>query len=90
MNLMTLPPVEQLERLSRDELLALVKSLISIIERQQRQIAELEAEIAKLRQSPANSATLRNRRRGIRKPIHLRTRSVENRVCPTRSTWDLR
>jgi transposase len=56
MSSMTLPPVEQLEQLSRDELLALVKSLIIVIERQQRQIAELEAEIAKLRQPPAHSS----------------------------------
>lgn len=56
MSLMTLPSVEQLDRLSRDELLALVKSLIIVIERQQQQMAEWEAEIAKLRQPPANSS----------------------------------
>jgi transposase len=56
MSLMTLPSVEQLDRLSRDELLALVKSLIIVIERQQQQIAEWEAKIAKLHQPPANSS----------------------------------
>ena len=56
MNLMTLPSVEQLDRLSRDELVALVKSLLLVIEQQQRQITQLQEEIAKLRQPPANSS----------------------------------
>jgi transposase len=56
MSLMTLPSVEQLDQLSRDELLALVKSLLLVIEQQQRQIAELQEEVAKLRQPPANSS----------------------------------
>jgi transposase len=56
MSLMTLPSVEHLDRLSRAELLALVKPLLLVIEQQQRRIAELEAEVAKLRQPPANSS----------------------------------
>src|SRR5262249_58888147 len=50
------PSVEQLDQLSRDELLALVKSLLIVIEQQQQRIAELEAEISKLLKPPANSS----------------------------------
>src|SRR5262249_42695707 len=53
---MTIPAVEQLDQLSREDLLSLVKQLMLIVEKQQAQIAELEAEIAKLRQPPTNSS----------------------------------
>jgi transposase len=53
---MTIPAVEQLDQLSREDLLSLVKQLMLIVEKQQVRIAELEAEIAKLRQPPANSS----------------------------------
>jgi hypothetical protein len=49
---MTIPAVEQLDQLSREDLLSLVKQLMLIVEKQQVRIAELEAEIAKLRQPP--------------------------------------
>ena len=53
---MTIPAVEQLDQLSREELLALVKELLLIVSQQQQRIAELEAEIAKLRQPPPTSS----------------------------------
>jgi transposase len=53
---MTIPTVEQLDQLSRAELLLLVKHLLLVVEQQQQQIAELEAEIAKLRQPPTTSS----------------------------------
>jgi len=53
---MTIPAVEQLDQLSREELLSLVKHLLLVVEQQQKRIAELEAEIAKLRQPPATSS----------------------------------
>jgi transposase len=53
---MTNPSVEQLDQLSRDELLALVKSMLIIIEQQQQRMAELEAEISKLLKPPVNSS----------------------------------
>lgn len=52
---MTLPSDEQLDQLSREDLLTLVKELILLVNQQQHRIAELEAEIAKLRQPPATS-----------------------------------
>jgi transposase len=53
---MTIPTVEQLDQLSREDLLSLVKDLILIVNQQQMRIAELEAEIAKLRQPPTTSS----------------------------------
>ncbi len=53
---MTTPAIEQLDQLSREDLLSLVKHLLLVVEKQQTRIAELEAEIAKLRQPPANSS----------------------------------
>lgn len=53
---MTIPAGEQLDQLSREELLSLVKQLMLVVEQQQARIAELEAEITKLRQPPANSS----------------------------------
>jgi transposase len=53
---MTIPAAEQLDQLSREDLLSLVKQLMLIVEKQQARIAELEAEIAKLRQPPTNSS----------------------------------
>src|SRR5215211_2952870 len=53
---MTLPAIEQLDQLSRSELLALVKQLLALVEQQQQRIAALEAELDKLRQPPANSS----------------------------------
>lgn len=52
---MTLPSDEQLDQLSREDLLTLVKELILLVRQQQLRIAELEAEIAKLRQPPPTS-----------------------------------
>jgi transposase len=52
---MTLPSVEELDPLSREELLALVKTLLNIIDDQQRRITELESELAKSRQPPVTS-----------------------------------
>lgn len=49
---MAIPSVEQLDQLSREDLLALVKQLMQIIDQQQKRIEELEAEIAKFRQPP--------------------------------------
>ncbi|MBX3280302.1 MAG: hypothetical protein KF868_20060 [Acidobacteria bacterium] len=53
---MTNPAVDQLDQLSREELLSLVRHLLVVVEQQQARIVELEAEIAKLRQPPANSS----------------------------------
>jgi len=53
---MTIPSVEQLDQLSREDLLTLVKDLIRIVDQQQKRIAELEAEIAQLRQPPTTSS----------------------------------
>ena len=63
---MTIPAAEQLDRLSREDLLALVKQLLLGLEQQQtriveleqlrQRIAELEAEIAKLQQPPPTSS----------------------------------
>lgn len=53
---MMIPAVEQLDQLSRDELLSLVKQLMLVVEKQQARIAELEAEIAKLRHPPTTSS----------------------------------
>src|SRR5262249_6109932 len=53
---MTIPAVEQLDQLSREDLLSLVKHLLLIVDQQQKRIAELEAEIAKLRQPPTTSS----------------------------------
>jgi hypothetical protein len=53
---MTIPAIEQLDQLSREELLSLVKHLLLVVEQQQARIAELETEIAKLRQPPATSS----------------------------------
>jgi transposase len=52
---MTIPTVEQLDQLSREDLLSLVKELIPLVNQQQKRIAELEAEIARLRQPPTTS-----------------------------------
>lgn len=52
---MTLPAVEHLDPLSREELLALVKTLLNIINDQQRRITELESELAQLRQPSVTS-----------------------------------
>jgi len=52
---MTIPSVEQLDQLSREDLLSLVKDLLLLVDQQQKRIAELEAEIAKLRQPPTTS-----------------------------------
>ncbi len=51
---MTLPSVEQLDQLSRADLLSLVQDLLLLVGQQQKRIAELEAEIAKL-QPPTTS-----------------------------------
>lgn len=53
---MTIPTVEQLDRLSREDLLLLVKYLLPSVEQLQKRIAELEAEIVKLRQPPTTSS----------------------------------
>ena len=53
---MTIPTVEQLDQLPREDLLLLVKHLLLVVEQQQTRIAELEAEIAKLRQPPTTSS----------------------------------
>lgn len=53
---MTIPAVEQLDQFSREDLLSLVKHLLLIVDQQQKRIAELEAEIAKLRQPPTTSS----------------------------------
>jgi transposase len=53
---MTPTSIEQIDQFSRAELLALVKSLFLVIERQQQQIAALEAELAKLRPPPTTSS----------------------------------
>jgi transposase len=53
---MTIPAVEQLDQLSREDLLSLVKQLLLIVDQQQKRIAELESEIAKLRQPPTTSS----------------------------------
>jgi hypothetical protein len=42
----TVPTNEQLDQLSLGELLALVKSLLRIIEQQQHRVTELEAEVS--------------------------------------------
>lgn len=52
---MALPSVEQLDKLTREELLALVKTLLKIIDDQQRRITELESELSKSRQPPVTS-----------------------------------
>lgn len=52
---MSISSAEQLDHLSREELLSLVRSLLIITERQQKRIEQLEAEIEKLRKPPANS-----------------------------------
>jgi transposase len=52
---MIIPTVEQLDPLSREALLALVKELLLLVDQQQKRIAELEAEIATLRQPPPTS-----------------------------------
>jgi transposase len=52
---MTIPSVEQLDQLSREDLLSLVKDLVRIVNQQQKRIADLEAEIAQLRQPPTTS-----------------------------------
>lgn len=52
---MIMPAVEQLDQLSRPELLTLIKQLWTVVEQQQERIAVLEAELKQLRQPPANS-----------------------------------
>jgi hypothetical protein len=52
---MMIPAVEQLDQLSGEDLLSLVRRLMQIIDQQQKRIAELEAEIAKFRQPPPTS-----------------------------------
>lgn len=52
---MMIPAVEQLDQLSREDLLSLVRQLVQIIDQQQQRIAALEAEIAKFRQPPPTS-----------------------------------
>jgi cell division protein FtsB len=49
---MTIPTLEQVDQLSRADLLSLVKHLLLVVKQQQKQIAELEAEIAKLGSLP--------------------------------------
>lgn len=53
---MTLPTAEQLDQLARADLLALVKEQALAVEQLQQRIAELETELAKLRQPPATSS----------------------------------
>jgi len=70
---MTIPANEQLDQLSREELLSLVKHLLLVVEKQQARIAELEAEIAKLRQPPAtssNSSQPPSRDQKTNSPLH--------------------
>jgi transposase len=52
---MKLPTDEQLEMLSRAELIGLVKELISAVQQLQVRVAELEAEVTKHRQPPPTS-----------------------------------
>jgi transposase len=52
---MSLPSDVQLELLSRGDLIALVKELISAVHLLQARVAELEAEVAQYREPPANS-----------------------------------
>jgi transposase len=52
---MSLPSDAQLELLSRGDLIALVKELISALQLLQARVAELEAEVAQYREPPANS-----------------------------------
>ena len=52
---MTLPTLEQIEQLDRAELLPLTQHLLLLVAQLQARIAELEAEVEKLRQPPPTS-----------------------------------
>jgi hypothetical protein len=52
---MNLPAAEQLEALSRTELLGLVRELLLLVTQQQTDIAQLKAELAQLKQPPPTS-----------------------------------
>lgn len=52
---MTIPALEQLEQLGREELLQLTKDLLSLVQQLQARLAKLEAELDKRRRPPAHS-----------------------------------
>jgi transposase len=56
LNPMTIPSLEQLDSLSREELLPLVKALVVLVTQQAERIAQLEKELASYRKPPADSS----------------------------------
>ena len=77
---MILPTGDQLDQISHADLVALVKALISRVERLEEENRQLKTEIERLKQPPANSGILHNRLLAIKEQSTGRQAKEEARA----------